>query len=70
MSGLFTSIDSIPEWAKIIATANPVTYFIEVIRMVALKGSGFADIKHHFIIIACMAVFFNTWAVINYKKTS
>lgn len=70
MSGLFTSVDSMPEWAKWIARCNPVTYFIEVMRMVVLKGSGFNDIKYHFIIIAAMAVFFNTWAVINYKKRS
>jgi len=70
MSGLFTSVDSMPEWAKWIAWANPVTYFIDVMRMVVLKGSGLADIREHFIIITGMAVFFNTWAVLNYKKTS
>lgn len=70
MSGLFTSIESMPEWAKWIAACNPVTYFIEVTRMVILKGSGFADIKNHFLIMTAMAVFFNGWAVLNYKKTS
>src|SRR5690348_8491884 len=44
MSGLFTSIDSMPEWAKMIAKLNPVTYMIDVMRMIVLKGSGFADI--------------------------
>jgi ABC-2 type transport system permease protein len=39
MSGLFTPVDSMPEWAKWISRFNPVTYFIEVIRMVILKGS-------------------------------
>jgi ABC-2 type transport system permease protein len=70
MSGLFTSIDSMPEWAKWITRLNPVTYFIEVMRMVVMKGSGFSDIKNHFLIMAGFAVFFNTWAIINYKKTS
>ncbi|KAK3605136.1 hypothetical protein CHS0354_000805 [Potamilus streckersoni] len=70
MSGLFTSIESMPEWAKWIARLNPVTYFIEVTRMVVLKGSGFADIKNHFIIIVSMTIFFNSWAVWNYRKTS
>ena len=70
MSGLFTSIDSMPEWAKWIAKANPVTYFIDVLRMVVLKGSGFNDVKNHFLIITGMAVFFNGWAIFNYKKTS
>jgi ABC-2 type transport system permease protein len=70
MSGLFTSIDSMPEWAKWIARLNPVTYFIEVVRMVILKGSGFRDIRNNFLIIAGFAIFFNMWAVMNYRKTS
>lgn len=70
MSGLFTSIDSMPEWAKWIARLNPVTYFIEVMRMVVVKGSRFTDIKKHFEIMAIFAVVLNGWAIINYKKTS
>lgn len=69
MSGLFTSIDAMPAWAKLIARLNPVTYFIEVNRMIILKGSGLADIKNHFLAITAFAIFFNTWAVWNYKKT-
>lgn len=70
MSGIFTSVDSMPEWAQMIAKLNPVTYFAEVMRMVVLKGSGFADIKNHFAIVAAMSVFFNGWAILNYRKTS
>lgn len=70
MSGLFTPIDSMPNWALWIANLNPVTYFIEVMRMVVLKGSGFADIKQYFVVMAAFAVFFNGWAILNYKKTN
>lgn len=70
MSGLFTPIDSMPDWAKVVAYLNPVTFFIEVMRMVVLKGSGFAAIKFHFLIICLFAVILNGWAVLNYKKTS
>lgn len=70
MSGLFTSVDSMPEWAKWIAKCNPVTYFIDVMRMVVLKGSGFNDIKNHLLVMTGMAVFFNGWAILNYKKTT
>lgn len=69
MSGLFTSIDSMPEWAKWIAKSNPVTYFIEVVRLVMLKGSSFHDIRYHFAIMAGFAFFFNGWAILNYRKT-
>lgn len=70
LSGLYTSIDSMPEWAKYITKINPISYFIEVMRRVILKGSGLADIKDQFLAIACFAVVFNTWAVINYRKRS
>ncbi len=70
MSGLFTPINSMPEWAKLITQLNPVTYFVEVMRMVVLKGSGFSDIKVQFFRIMAGAIVINIWAVLNYKKTS
>lgn len=70
MSGLFTSIDAMPDWAQKIAYINPVTYFIEVMRMVVLKGSGLANISRHIFIMIGFAVLFNTWAILNYRKTS
>jgi len=70
LSGLYTSIDSMPEWAQWITKFNPVTYFIEVMRMVVLKGSSIADIKNHIFIVLGFAVFLNGWAIFNYKKRS
>lgn len=70
MGGLFTSIDSMPEWAKLITKANPVNYMINVMRLVMLKGSGFHDILPDFIMVVIMAVLLNTWAVLNYRKTN
>ena len=48
--------------------ANPVRYFVEVMRMVYLKGSGFADLRGQFVIVCLFAVFFNLLAVISYRK--
>ncbi|WEK18121.1 MAG: ABC transporter permease [Candidatus Pedobacter colombiensis] len=70
MGGLFTSIDSMPDWARFITKFNPVSYLIEVMRMVILKGSGFKDILPQIGIMAIFALVFNTWAVLNYKKRS
>lgn len=69
MSGLFTSIESMPAWGQVVARANPLTYFIEVMRMVVLKGSGWADIRYHALVMAGFGVFFNAWAILNYRKT-
>jgi ABC-2 type transport system permease protein len=70
MSGLFTSIDSMPDWAKVIARLNPVTYMIDVMRMVILKGSEFQDIKFHLLKIAGFAILLNGWAILKYRKTT
>ena len=70
MGGLYTTIDSMPAWAQLITKFNPVSYFVEVMRMVILKGSSLADIKHHIIVMAAFAIGLNGWAVINYKKRS
>lgn len=69
LGGLFTSIDSMPGWAKVIARINPVSHIVEVFRMVILKGSSLRDILPHIGIISVLAVILNSWAVFNYKKT-
>ncbi len=68
LSGLFTPIESMPEWAKMLTRFNPVSYFIEVMRMVILKGSGLADIKYHILAELGFAFVFITWAILNYHK--
>ncbi len=68
MSGLFTPIESMPRWAQIITDFNPIKYFVEVMRMVLLKGSGISDISRHFGIMALFGLVTNTLAVWNYRK--
>jgi len=70
MSGLFTPINSMPEWAKIITYFNPLKYFIEIMRMVYLKGSVFLDLTRQMFALIGFALFFNIWAVFSYKKTN
>ena len=68
LGGLYTSIDSMPEWAQLFTKVNPVTYFIEVMRMVVLKGSSLYDIRLHIFASLCFAVVLNGFAVWNYRK--
>ncbi len=70
MSGLFTPIESMPTWAQNVTYFNPIRYFVEVIRMVMLKGAGFNDIKNQIGIIAIYAFVINGFAVWSYKKTN
>ena len=70
MSGLFTPIESMPDWAQTITLFNPIRYFVEIIRMVLLKGAHFSDIKLQFLIISLYALFLNAIAIWSYKKTN
>ena len=70
MSGLFTPIRSMPVWAQTISIVNPPRYFIEIMRMVYLKGSTLADLGHQLGALAVFALFFNLWAVFSYRKTN
>jgi ABC-2 type transport system permease protein len=70
MSGLFTPIESMPGWAQTLTEFNPIKYFVEVMRMVMLKGSGFIDILPQLIKSLVYALIMNGLAVWSYKKTS
>ena len=70
MSGLFTPIESMPKWAQVITEFNPIKYFVEVMRMVMLKGSGFMDILPQLTKTLLYAILMNGLAVWSYKKTT
>jgi ABC-2 type transport system permease protein len=70
LGGLYTSIDSMPMWAQIFTRFNPVSYFIEVMRMVVLKGSTLYDIRFHLLKVLIFGIALNGLAVWNYRKRS
>ena len=70
MSGLFTPVTSMPQWAQNITIFNPLKYFIQVMRMVYLKGSSIGQLTTQLAALTGFALFFNTWAVISYRKSS
>lgn len=70
MSGLFTPVASMPEWAQILTYANPLRWFIEVMRMVYLKGSGIINFSTHLIVLTAFALVMWGVAIVTYKKSS
>ncbi|NOT37105.1 MAG: ABC transporter permease [Saprospiraceae bacterium] len=68
LSGLYTSIDSMPKWGQVVTWFNPIAYFVKVNRMVIMKGSGFSDILPSILSMIAMATVLISWAVFNYKK--
>ena len=70
MSGLFTPIESMPMWAQYLTEFNPVKYFVQVTRMVMLKGAHFNDILPQLTKTIIYAVIMNGLAVWSYQKTT
>ena len=70
MSGLFTPIHSMPEWAQWITHINPLRYFVEVMRTIYLRGGGLAELFPQLGALLIFAIVANIWAVRSYRKSS
>lgn len=68
LSGLFTPVSSMPDWAICITTINPMKYFIDGMRTVFIKGGTFGNILPQTTALAVFAVAANTLAIYSYKK--
>lgn len=69
MGGVFTPIESMPDWAQRIAYFNPIAQFNGAMRMIMLKGSGFKDVLptlYFFLVYASVMMSLAVW---RYKKT-
>ena len=43
-SGFFTPIANMPQWMQYVTYINPMRYFMEVVRGIMMKGSGFTSL--------------------------
>ncbi len=68
LSGLFTPYENMPQWTQIAGSISPLKYIIQVTRMIYLKGAVFMEMVPEFISLSALAVFFNGWAVLSYRK--
>jgi ABC-2 type transport system permease protein len=70
MSGTFTSVENMPEWAQKLNYINPIAYFMRIIRMILLKGSGLQDILYDFGFLGIYAVMTLSLATWRYRKVA
>jgi ABC-2 type transport system permease protein len=70
ISGLFTPIASMPQWAQSFTLFNPLRYFVEVMRMVYLKGSNLLQLGNQLAALVLFALITNIWAILSYRKSS
>jgi ABC-2 type transport system permease protein len=70
LSGIFTPLESAPRWAQWIAAANPVKYFVFIMRTVLVRGGGLAEVGSTMAGLAVAGVAVMTLAVRQYHKRS
>lgn len=70
MSGIFTPIASMPDWAKAITYLNPMRYYADAMRAVYLKGSSPVDIWYDAAGLTAIGMAMVGWAISSYRKSS
>lgn len=70
LSGLYTPVSSMPDWAQTLSIFSPLKYLILVMRQVYLNGSSAGELLTPFLALCGFALFFNGWAVVSYKKSA
>lgn len=69
LSGFMFPRDAMPEAAKWLGHALPLTYYLDVLRGILLKGIGFSHLWHETLILSVFAVTLITFSVIRFSKT-
>ena len=69
MSGLFTPVDSMPDWAQRVAEANPVKHFVSIMRAVLMRGAGLETVGRPILGLAVAGAVVLALAVLRYRKS-
>lgn len=70
LSGLFTPVRSMPNWAQTLTWIVPVRHYIDAARSVFIRGTSLSGLTTQLAILASMATIMGAWAVWSYKKNS
>ena len=69
MSGIFTPIASMPDWAQALTYINPMRYYADAMRSVFLKGSTLADVWQDTLGLVAIGAVMVSWAIASYRKS-
>jgi ABC-2 type transport system permease protein len=69
LSGFLYPVETMPEVFQVLTLANPLRHFLEVVRAIFLKGSGFTELWPQLSVLAAMAAV-GLWAAVRrFRKT-
>ena len=70
MGGLFTPVDSMPDWAQAVAQANPVKHFVFIMRAVLVRGAGLETVGRTILGLGVAGIAVLSLAVLRYRKST
>lgn len=69
LSGFFYPISSMPRVFQWITVLNPVRHFLEIVRSIFLKGTGFPELWPQYLILLAMAMGGLWFAIVRFKRS-
>jgi len=70
LSGLFTPTRSMPSWAYATTYVNPMSYFIEAVRTVFVRGGTIMSVWRQILALGSISLLMSVLAVLSYKKNN
>jgi ABC-2 type transport system permease protein len=68
LSGFVFPLEPMPWFIKVISYLLPLTYYLEIIRGVVIKGSGFMELWQPFGLLAISTVILMTLSILRFRK--
>lgn len=68
LSGVLFPIEGMPPLAKTVAYVIPLTYYVEIIRGIMLKGIGISYLWKHLLVLATIGVVLITASILRFHK--
>ncbi len=63
-SGAFFPLEDLPAWLKVLATANPLSYGVDLLRIAIYDdGSGYFGLPLDFTVLTALAVALFAWGL-------
>jgi len=68
LSGYLFPIEAMPQWLRWISAAIPLTYYLNIIRALLLKGVGLASIQNEVIMLILFSILLIGAASLRFRK--
>jgi ABC-2 type transport system permease protein len=68
LSGFFFPVASMPQWAQVLTLANPIRFFLAILRAILLKGSGPAALWQDGLPLLVLGTLIFTGSLLRFRK--